>query len=65
MNFSKLLLFLFAIATLVTQIILLGSIPNVNSIIFYIFLVCSVLSFLINTYVTYHINFNTEDTEQK
>ena len=62
MNFSKVLLFLFAVATLVTQVLLFSYITEVkSSISFYVFAVCSVLSFLINTYVTYHINFDVTE----
>ena len=62
MNFSKVLLFLFAVATLVTQVLLFSFLTEVkNSIAFYVFAVCSVLSFLINTYVTYHISFDVSE----
>jgi len=61
MNFSKVFLFLFTIIALVTQILILKEVKDVSSIVFYGFAVSTVLTFMINTYVTYHISFDVAE----
>jgi hypothetical protein len=58
MNFSKVFLFLFTLIALVTQILILKEVKDASSIVFYGFAVSTVLMFLMNTYVTYQINFD-------
>lgn len=61
MNFSKVLLFLFTLIALVTQIIIITHVPDVGSVVLYSFIASTVLTFLINTYVTYHISFDVTE----
>jgi hypothetical protein len=58
MNFSKVFLFLFTLISLVTQILILKEVKDASSLVFYGFAVSTVLMFLMNTYVTYQINFD-------
>jgi len=58
MNFSKIFLFLFTLIALVTQILILKEVKDASSLVFYGFAVSTVLMFLMNTYVTYQINFD-------
>lgn len=58
MNFSKVFLFLFTLIALITQILILKEVKDASSIVFYGFAVSTVLMFLMNTYVTYQINFD-------
>jgi len=58
MNFSKVFLFLFTLIALVTQILILKEVKDASSLVFYGFAVSTVLMFLMNTYVTYQINFD-------
>ena len=58
MNFSKVVLFLFTLIALITQILILKEVKDASSVVFYGFAVSTVLMFLMNTYVTYQINFD-------
>ena len=58
MNFSKVFLFLFTLIALITQILILKEVKDASSVVFYGFAVSTVLMFLMNTYVTYQINFD-------
>ncbi len=61
MNFSKGFLLTFHLLATIFLIILLGSIPNVNTAYYYIFTVSTVMTYLFNTYTTYHIKFHDGD----
>ena len=63
MNFSKVFLFLFTVIALVTQILILKEVPNVSGIVLWSFIVATVLTFLVNTYVTYQINFDVVESK--
>ncbi len=65
MNFSKGFLLTFHLLSIVFLIILLGSIPNVNMTHYYIFTVSTMMTYLFNTYTTYHIQFHTGDEKSE
>lgn len=62
MNFSKVFLFIFSLAMMVTLILLVGAIKDANAMVYWIFVVCSVLHFLVNTYITYNVSFDVQQT---
>jgi hypothetical protein len=64
MNFSKGFLVLFHLLAVVFQVILIGSIPNINMTYYYIFVVSTAITYLFNTYTTYHVKFHS-DSESK
>ncbi len=65
MNFSKGFLLMFHLLSTVFLIILLGSIPNVNMIHYYIFTASTVVTYLFNTYTTYHIKFHMDEEKSE
>ncbi len=60
MNFSKVFLFLFSLAMMITLIMLVGAIKDANSIVYWVFVTCSVLNFIVNTYITYNVTFDVQ-----
>ena len=60
MNFSKVFLFLFSLTMMITLIMLVGAIKDANSIVYWVFVTCSVLNFLVNTYITYNVSFDVQ-----
>lgn len=65
MNFSKGFLLMFHLLSTVFLIILLGSIPNVNMMYYYIFVASTVITYLFNTYTTYQIKFHANDEKSE
>ena len=63
MNFSKVFLFLFSLIMMVTLILLVGAIKDANSMVYWTFLITSVLNFFVNTYITYNISFDVAETK--
>lgn len=63
MNFSKVFLFLFSLIMMVTLLLLVGSIKDANSMVYWTFLITSVLNFFVNTYITYNISFDVAETK--
>lgn len=61
MNFSKGFLLLFHLLSTVFLVILVGSIPNVNMTYYYIFVASTTITYIFNTYTTYHIKFHVSD----
>ena len=60
MNFSKVFLFLFSLIMMVTLILLVGAIKDANSMVYWTFLITSVLNFIVNTYITYNVSFDVQ-----
>ena len=60
MNFSKGFLLLFQLLSVVFQVILIGSIPDINKTYYYIFVASTVITYLFSSYTTYHIKFHSE-----
>ena len=65
MNFSKSFLLTFHLLATIFLVILIGSIPNVNMTYYYIFLVSTIMTYLFNTYTTYHIKFHSDDEKSE
>ena len=63
MNFSKVFLFLFSLIMMITLILLVGAIKDANSMVYWTFLITSVLNFFVNTYITYNISFDVAETK--
>ena len=63
MNFSKVFLFLFSLIMMVTLLLLVGAIKDANSMVYWTFLITSVLNFFVNTYITYNISFDVAETK--
>ncbi len=61
MNFSKGFLLTFQLLAIIFQIILIGTIPNINMTYYYIFAVSTVITYFFTTYTTYQIKFHTGD----
>ena len=64
MNFSKVFLFLFSLIMMVTLILLVGAIKDANSMVYWTFLITSVLNFMVNTYITYNVSFDVTEAKQ-
>jgi hypothetical protein len=60
MNFSKVFLFLFSLIMMVTLILLVGAIDKASPMVYWTFLITSVLNFIVNTYITYNVSFDAE-----
>lgn len=58
MNFSKAFLFIFSLAALISTILIVKDIAGLNKMYFYILVSSSVLAYLFNMYVIYHIMFD-------
>ncbi len=66
MNFSKGFLVLFHLLAVIFQVILIGSIPNINMTYYYIFVASTAITYLFNTYTTYPVKFHSNsETESK
>ena len=65
MNFSKVFLFLFSLIMMITLILLVGAIKEANSMVYWTFLITSVLNFFVNTYITYNVSFDVAETDNK
>jgi uncharacterized membrane-anchored protein YitT (DUF2179 family) len=65
MNFSKGFLLLFQLLSVVFQIILIGSIPDINKTYYYIFVASTVITYLFGSYTTYHIKFHSDKTKDE
>ena len=63
MNFSKVFLFLFSLIMMVTLLLLVGAIKEANSMVYWTFLITSVLNFFVNTYITYNISFDVAEAK--
>lgn len=63
MNFSKVFLFLFSLIMMITLILLVGAIKDANSMVYWTFLITSVLNFMINTYITYNVSFDVAEAK--
>ncbi len=63
MNFSKVFLFIFSLATMITLILILANVKEASSGVYYTFVACSILHFLVNTYVTYSVSFDVQETK--
>ena len=63
MNFSKVFLFLFSLIMMVTLLLLVGAIKDANSMVYWTFLITSVLNFFVNTYITYNISFDVAEAK--
>ncbi len=63
MNFSKVFLFLFSLIMMVTLIMLVGAIKEANSMVYWTFLITSVLNFMINTYITYNVSLDVTESK--
>ena len=63
MNFSKVFLFLFSLIMMVTLLLLVGAIKDANSMVYWTFLITSVLNFMINTYITYNVSFDVAEAK--
>jgi hypothetical protein len=64
MNFSKGFLLLFQLLSVVFQVILIGSIPNINQTYYYIFIVSTAITYLFGSYTTYHIKFHSDESSK-
>jgi uncharacterized membrane-anchored protein YitT (DUF2179 family) len=65
MNFSKGFLLTFQLLAIIFQIILIGSIPNVNMTHYYIFAVSTIITYFFTTYTTYQIKFHSGDEKSE
>jgi uncharacterized membrane-anchored protein YitT (DUF2179 family) len=65
MNFSKGFLLLFQLLSVVFQVILIGSIPNINITYYYIFVASTVITYLFGSYTTYHIKFHSDESKDE
>ena len=63
MNFSKVFLFLFSLAMMITLVVLVGAIKDANVIAYWVFVICSVLNFIVNTYITYNVSFDVAEAK--
>jgi hypothetical protein len=63
MNFSKVFLFLFSLIMMVTLILLVGAIKDANSMVYWTFLITSVLNFIVNTYITYNLSLDVTESK--
>jgi hypothetical protein len=59
MNFSKGFLLLFQLLSIVFQVILIGSIPDINKTYYYIFVASTVITYLFSSYTTYQLKFHS------
>jgi hypothetical protein len=60
MNFSKVFLFLFSLIMMITLILLVGAIDKASPMVYWTFVIVSVLNFIVNTYITYNVSFDAE-----
>ena len=64
MNFSKGFLLLFQLLSIVFQIILIGSIPDINKTYYYIFVASTVITYLFSSYTTYQLQFHSGSSKK-
>ena len=48
---------------MITLILLVGAIKDANSMVYWTFLITSVLNFMINTYITYNVSFDVAEAK--
>ena len=63
MNFSKVFLFLFSLIMMITLILLVGAIDKASPMVYWTFVIVSVLNFIVNTYITYNVSFDVAETK--
>ena len=64
MNFSKVFLFIFSLATMISLILIVGHVKEANTFVYYTFLISSILHFLVSTYVTYSVSFDVQQVAE-